>query len=411
MNSNIESNETKMYEMLISTMKNGDWGAVARLLREHNQRSNGTAGESSAAPNGAVAPRPIRRKSLNDRFEAVRMTPRKIADQVFEDRGRFGGISIDGVRFKPHQRFLKGMAQRMKVPFSVFELFTPMEVITRAAEKAPDIPLRLTIDHEKNEALAIVEDKGVPMPAGSIESIMHEDKRLRKFDYRDGVIVGEFDLGESWDVPGDSTYGVHIDVEVPVDGMGAPVVTLATWRQVCSNGAIAEAPVFRTKMEIKDNSGAHFKRLLQSFSNPRGVEALHERLIAANETKASVDEVYRVESFIRRQVRDTRHQMLLCERLELVADNPCVRYGVTDISSIGERRRGLLPVGCSVADLMNFVSELGTHHPELLRNDRAAHALAGGFYAKSFDLEEMYPNTQPASGFYLQGIDFEGKAK
>jgi len=133
---------------------------------------------------------------------------------------------------------------------------------------------------------------------------------------------------------------------------------------------------------------------------------LHERLIAANETKASVDELFRVMSFVRRQVREARDQMLLCERLEAVADNPCVRYGVTDLASIGERRRGLLPVGCSVADLMNFVSELGTHHAELVKSPKSVNALTGSFYAKSFDLEEMYPNAQPTHGFYLRGIDF-----
>ena len=193
--------------------------------------------------------------------------------------------------------------------------------------------------------------------------------------------------------------------------MGTPEATLATWRQVCSNGAVAEAPLFRTKMEVKDNGGEHFRRLLRSFSNPRGVEYLHERLIAANGTKASVDEVYQAESFIRRQVRDARHQMLLCERLQEVADNPCVRYGVTDLGTIGERRRGLLPTGASVADVMNFVSELNTHHGELLKNRNAANGLLGEYYARSFDLEEMYPHAHPTSQYYLHGIDFGEKAR
>ena len=193
--------------------------------------------------------------------------------------------------------------------------------------------------------------------------------------------------------------------------MGTPETTLATWRQVCSNGAVAEAPLFRTKMEVKDNSGEHFRRLLRSFSNPRGVEMLHERLIAANGTKASVDEVYQAESFIRRQVRDARHQMLLCERLQEVADNPCVRYGVTDLGAIGERRRGLLPTGASVADVMNFISELNTHHGELLKNRNAADGLLGEYYARSYDLEEMYPHAHPASQYYLRGIDFGEKAR
>ena len=260
--------------------------------------------------------------TFQERFETIRVTPQSVADSVIDDDGVFKGLSVDGERYSPSQRFLKGLAQRMKVPLGVFELFTPLEVIRRAAERASDLPLRLTVDRGEHRALALVEDKGVPLPAGNIEVIMREDPRLQEFDYRDGVITGRFDLGEAWDIPGDSKYGVHISTEVPVDGMGTPSTTLATWRQVCSNGAVAEAPMFRTKMEVKDNGGEHFRRLLRSFSNPRGIELLHERLVAANGTKASVDEVFQAESFIRRQIRDSRHQMLLCERLQEVAEKP-----------------------------------------------------------------------------------------
>ena len=355
-----------------------------------------------AEPDVDVAvPMPFR-----DRFDTLHVTPQNIADTVVEEDGAFRGLSIDGEPYRPSERFLKGLALRMKVPLGVFELFTPLEVIRRAAERAPDLPLRLTVDREERRALALVEDKGVPLPAGSIETIMREDPRLQEFDYHDGVITGRFDLGEAWDIPGDSKYGVHISTEVPVDGMGTPSTTLATWRQACANGAVAEAPMFRTKMEVKDSGGDHFRRLLQSFSNPRGVELLHERLVAANGTKASVDEVFQAESFIRRQVRDARHQMLLCERLQDVAENPCVRYGVTDLGAIGERRRGLLPTGASVADVMNFVSELNTHHGMLLKNQNAANALIGDFYGRSFDLEEMYPHSRDAGQYYLQDIDF-----
>ena len=391
-----------MNDIILSKMREGDWGAVVRLMRE--EREGAAAGVPPRAEAGRKMP-------FRERFETVRTTPRQVAGSVVEDRGRFKALTVEGEEYKPSRRFLKSLAQRMKVPLGVFELFTPLEVVRRAAERAPDLQLRLTVDREENTALALIEDKGVPIPAGNIEVIMHEDRRLQDFDYRDGVITGRFDLGEAWDIPGDSMYGVHIRAEVPVDGMGTPEATRATWRQVCSNGAVAEAPLFRTKMEVKDNSGEHFRRLLRSFRNPRGVEFLHERLIAANGTKASVDEVYQAEAFIRRQVRDARHQMLLCERLQAVADNPCVRYGVTDLAAIGERRRGLLPTGASVADVMNFVSELSTHHAGLLKNQGSANVLLGDFYSRSYDLEEMYPHAQPASEFYLRNIDFGERAR
>lgn len=393
-----------MNDLILSKMREGDWGAVVRLMRE-------ARGESPAIPAQQMRRNESRPMPFKDRFETMRVTPRRVADAVVEHEGRFQALDMNGERFAPSQRFLKGLAQRMKVPLSVFDLFSPLEVITRAAERVPDLALRLTVDHQEHKALGLIEDKGVPIPAGNIEIIMKEDRRLQKFDYHDGLITGRFDLGEAWDIPNDSKYGVHISTEVPVDGMGTPETTLATWRQVCSNGAIAEAPLFRTKMEVKDNGGDHFARLLKSFSNPRGVEMLHERLLAAAETKASVDEVYQIEQFIRRQVRDERHQMLLCERLQEVAENPCVRYAVTDLGAIGTKRRGLLPTGASVADVMNFVSELKTHHPEFVKNPASADGLLGNFYARSYDLEEMYPHAQPARSFYLRGIDFEEKAR
>ena len=392
-----------MNDLILSKMREGDWGAVVQLMREeHEAHAEWPFSESQSRT--ASAPMPFR-----DRFASFHITPRRVADAVVEDeRGCFKGLQVEGETYAPTRRFLKGLAQRMKVPLGVFELFTPVEVIQRAAERVADLNLRLTIDKEKHEALALIDGEGAPLPAGNIEIVMKEDRRLQDFSYGNGVVRGVFDLGEAWDVPNDSRYGVHVSTEVPVDGMGMPEATLATWRQVCSNGAIAEAPMFRTKMEVRDNSGEHFRRLLKSFSNPRGVEMLHERLLAANGTKASVDEVFRVEQFVRRQVRDARVQMLLCERLEDVADNPCVRYGVTDLGAIGARRRGLLPTGASVADVMNFVSELNTHHGALLKNSDVANAMLGSeFYARSFDLEEMYPHTHPARPFYLHGIEFD----
>ena len=204
-----------------------------------------------------------------------------------EDDGVFRALSLENVEYSPSPRFMKGLALRMRVPIRVFDLFSPLEVIRRAAEVAPDMALRVTVDEEKKQALALVEDKGLPIPAGAVRRIMLADSRLKSFDYSDGIIKGMFDLGETWDIPKDSMYRVQVQTTVPVDGLGTPEATLGVTRLACTNGAIAEASQFRTKMEVKDNSGAHFQRLLQSFGNPQGVEALHERLLVAVGTKAS----------------------------------------------------------------------------------------------------------------------------
>ena len=111
-----------MNDLILAKMKEGDWGEVVRLMREERE-GGGSAAATQPAPDSA-SPMPFR-----ERFETVRVTPQKVADSVVEENGRFKALSIEGEQYKPSQRFLKGMAQRMKVPLSVFDLFTEIIVI------------------------------------------------------------------------------------------------------------------------------------------------------------------------------------------------------------------------------------------------------------------------------------------
>ena len=341
-----------------------------------------------------------------NRFEPVPITPRQMVEALDCDETKIKSLVIDNSAYKLSDRFYKTLAGELGIPYGVFGFFTPLEVMERAAAKVPDLQLRVTVDTEGQQALGLTQNKGLPMPINYIENVLHNDKRLTDVEYGDGVLSAMLDLDDPWDVPNDSTYGMRVRCRVPVDGVGMPDMSLATWRQVCSNGAVAETSLFRTKMEIKDNSGEHFRRLLASFSNPSGVEMLQERMCNAAETKASVGEVVLLEGLIRRSVANARNQMLLRERLNDVADNPCVRYGVTDLANIGQKKRPLLPVGCSVADLLNFASELGTHHSDLLKSDSTLQSFSGTLLSKGFDLEGLYPHTARTSSFYLNGINF-----
>ena len=341
-----------------------------------------------------------------DRFEPVPITPRRMVEALDCEETKIKSLVIDNSAYKLSDRFYKTLAAELGIPYGVFGFFTPLEVMERAAAKVPDLQLRVTVDTEGRQALGLTQNKGLPMPINYIENVLHNDKRLTGVEYSDGVLSAMLDLDDPWDVPNDSTYGMRVRCRVPVDGVGMPDMSLATWRQVCSNGAVAETSLFRTKMEIKDNSGEHFRRLLASFSNPSGVEMLQERMCNAAETKASVGEVVLLEGLIRRSVANARNQMLLRERLNDVADNPCVRYGVTDLANIGQKKRPLLPVGCSVADLLNFASELGTHHSDLLKSDSTLQSFSGTLLSKGFDLEGLYPHTARTSSFYLNGINF-----
>ena len=384
--------------------------AIAEQLRklpapQADAPQNNLAPFISAPP--APTPQPDKPEDYGSRFDTIHCTPKLLRDCLDSDETTLHGIIVDGERFHLSNRFLKSMATRLKVPYAVFSLFTPLEVIHRAAERNPEMSLRLTLDHAQNEALALVEDKGNVLPIAQVTDILRQDSRLQKLDYGDGVIEATLDLNDGWSIPGDSDYRVQLSCQIPVDGLAQPAINLATFRLVCSNGAVAQESSFHTKMEIKDNSGLHFSKLLRSFSNRSGMELLHQRLIDANQTKASVNELLEVDNLLHRNVSDRKNQILLREQLLTLGNNPCAQYGVTDLNNIAEKKRPLLPVDCSVADLLNFVSELGTHHRELLSKTEPLATYHGRMLAKSFDLEDMYRNTVPARRFHLDNIDFE----
>ena len=108
-----------MNDLILAKMREGDWGEVVRLMREEHSPAQ--------APERREEPKSM---PFRERFDTVRITPQKVADSVVEDNGRFAGISFEGERYKPSQRFLKGLAQRMKVSLSVFELFSPHSATT-----------------------------------------------------------------------------------------------------------------------------------------------------------------------------------------------------------------------------------------------------------------------------------------
>ena len=228
---------------------------------------------------------------IGERFEPIPITPQEMVKSLDSDSSKINGLVLDGTTYKLSDRFYKTLAAELGIPYGVFGFFTPHEVMTRAAEKLPDLPLRVTVDTAQGQALGLTQNKGLPMPVRFIENVLHEDRRLQEVEYGNGVLSALLDLDDPWEVPNDSTYHVRVRCRVPVDGVGMPDMSLATWRQVCSNGAVAETSLFRTKMEIKDNSGEHFRRLLTSFSNPSGVEMLQSKMCTAAGTKASVGEV------------------------------------------------------------------------------------------------------------------------
>ncbi len=341
----------------------------------------------------------------SDRFMTTRVT---IADLVPVEcdpaTGNFK-IQFDGNTYTTSSRFISSFARKLKFSGNIFTYFSADEVFDRVQQRNPDVAFKATFDRQNGEILGVVDENKKILPAEIACNVFSADPRVQKIQYSHGVWEAEFLLEESFSVKNDSEYARKIWVHYPVDGVSMPCIYLSVLRQVCSNGAIAMVPGFRTDIEINDDSGTHLSRLLRSYNNENGFMALESRLQAAQDTFASVNELMKIENLITAQISDQSSASALQTRLEEIAGDPCSRYEITSLNNIAAKKRALLPVDCSVNDLFNFCSELTTHHDNLVNNVDAFNTALGNMMAQEFDLEEMYHNPRPARAFHLDDMD------
>ena len=340
-----------------------------------------------------------------DRFATSRVT---IADLVPVEcdpaTGKFK-IQYEDRVYETSDRFITSFARKLKFSNNIFNYFTAEEVFDRVQQRNPDVAFKVTFDRQDGEILGVVDENKKLLPPEIACNVFAADPRVRKIQYDKGVWEAEFQLDETFSVRGDSDYARKIWVHYPVDGVSMPCIYLAVLRQVCTNGAVALVPGFRTEIEINDESGTHLARLLKSYNNDNGFMALESRLQTAQDTAASVNELLRIESLITAQVSSVPAASALQTRLEEMAGDPCARYETTSLNNIAPKKRSLLPVDCSVNDLVNFCSELTTHHENLIGRVDVFNAAVGSMLSQEFDLEDMYRNSQPARAFHLDDLE------
>lgn len=347
----------------------------------------------------------ITNERIGENVFSVSMKPSALLPILEYDEKNITSLTLDGIKFDATARFIKSLIDQLHIPSGVFGFFPPEEVMKRALDIAPsNLALRITMDMSNKMLQGVVKDDGHPLPIAYIEESLRGDPRLKELQLWGGDLVAMLDMKEEWEIPNDSVYSVAVRCRVPLDGIEPPDMTLASIRQICSNGAVAESPLYRTKLVIKDNSGEHFRRLVASFSNPVCIEMLHGRVSTAAETLASVRELLAFEGFICKALPNPENQMKIRARLYEIAGNPCGRYGVADLTTIGEKKRQLLPVDCTVSDLVNIASELTTHYPEYLSRADLLFSFMGGAFSKGFDLEEIYPTAKGSADYYLKDL-------
>lgn len=339
-------------------------------------------------------------------------------------RAMVDGIELNGEPVKPSNRFWSSLHVRFGFTSNIFRYFTHAEVFQRISEVAPSDKVQWCIERDHNIAPTLL---AVTNPKTA--SIRHDDlmELLKKGDagevrYDRGIVTSEHAprYNPTFQIAGDGFQNKFV-LDTPIDGYGRPAVYLSMLRLICANGLVGYSPTFRSELSVgKGENGVAFalERVLGGFNNEEGYSALRQRFESATKSWASVAEANKlykvlvrmlgtgqVESSAGRAVKggdgagEFDHSPVLV-KYGRMAGNLTQTYGLTNLDTLSVKRQRTLPAACKIYDLLNFASEVATHHAGETGN-RTLQAYIGELISGEYDLENTADQFNDWRDFFL----------
>ncbi|HZT80787.1 MAG TPA: hypothetical protein VFA26_11215 [Gemmataceae bacterium] len=318
-------------------------------------------------------------------------------------------VLLNGEPLEPSKRFWTSLHVRFGFTGNIFKYFSHEEVFNRISEVAACDQVRWCVERRGDGTGKLLAVAG---PTGGF--IRHDDLLAlldrygpEEVRYHDGVVRSRHAPrhGGTFDVAGDGFQNRFV-LDTPIDGFGRPNVYLSLLRLRCSNGAVGYTPTFRSELGVgKGDEGVAFAlvRVLDGFNNEEGFAALRQRFESAAKSWASVNEVNRlhktlgrmhhrgeVQGRLRRAGGDGAEEVPVGSPLfrafhDMTGNLPEV-YGLANLDALSGKRQRTLPACCKVYDLLNFASEVATHHATPAGN-MTLQAYIGDLVAGEYDLE------------------------
>ena len=86
-------------------------------------------------------------------------------------------------------------------------------------------------------------------------------------------------------------------------------------------------------------------------------------------------------------------------RLNVIGGRPVERYGLANLEALTPKRQRVLPTECRVYDLLNFASELATHHARPQAR-QALQGYLGTVVSGEYDLEDSANEMKEFGDFF-----------
>lgn len=323
------------------------------------------------------------------------------------------GLELNDEWMKPTKRFWNSFFQRFRISDNVFRYFEPSEVFERIAAKGNGRDrFQYCIETHPsghNRLLGVSDPSRAPLDYDQIATVMRRHGG-QKLDYDNGVITsyhaprsGEY----TFQVGGDDFQNRFV-LECPIDGYTRPRVYLSLMRLVCANGAVGMAPAFRSEVQLpnKGNSRDHLytvERVLDGYDNGDGYAALRQRFESAQRSWASVNEYLGLLRVVQKTVggcTEGGNYAKHYRAINQMAGEVNAIYGLANMDAMSLKRQRILPTRCRVYDLLNYASEVATHHAKTGAS-RALQGYIGQLISEEYDMEGTAEEAADFQDFFV----------
>jgi len=324
----------------------------------------------------------------------------------------------NGMVLTVSDRFWKSFANIYALGRSVFTYWAFNEVFERVTKQRNGKPVRLTYEKFPERKSGV---DGVLLsctnPEKSVLTINDVNQIFDKYNAKEvGYTNGQ--INATFACPFPATYKIGGDamstqymLAAPVDGYGLPASYLALLRLVCSNGMIGMSKAFKTVFQLGGDGDTVFNvldRSMEAFNNEEGFHAFKDRLEAATSSWASLHNYLALDKTINKAATadswPAAKRADIADKLTKLAGNPLMLYGITGVSEPNPRLARTVPVKASVYDLLNFATEVATHHTNVLRAKNALNAWVGELISTDFDLENTITNCPDFQDMFLNDL-------
>lgn len=334
-------------------------------------------------------------------------------------------VLVNDEELNPTERFWTSLFARYGFNKAFFNYFEHAEVFQRISQVEKNDRMRLCIERDASGAGTLMAVSNPEKPIVVYDELMELLTKYHGEDvqYFNGIVESTHTPrsgGNRFQVAGDEFVNRFL-MATPIDGYGAPNIYLSLLRMVCMNGLVGYSKSFKSGLALgkaDDDVAPSLTRALDGFGNDEGYAAIRQRIEAAAMSWASVaeaqDGLYKllVRMHSKRAIEETQGVPMnatVINRCLQKSDGPTVDelegtgsvilkafhaltgdtsrlYGLANMDSLSMKRKRTLPVKCTVYDLINFATEVGTHYctPE---GSRAISAWIGGVVTEEYDME------------------------